>query len=203
MPESMSLERRRLLKALRRRGRPDARRRGHDRRDRARPRSCSTSTPDCVHAAAVQEPGQPRDPPQDHRRGDLARHRRQGRHPRLRRRHRRHDHRRRRGHQGSASRRFKAIAVEPVTSPVITQTMQGQPIKPGRHKIQGIGAGFIPDVLNIEHHRRGDPGQRRRRLRDGPAAGTRGGHARAASAAARRSHAAVAGRRSGPRTPAS
>jgi cysteine synthase A len=45
---------------------------------------------------------------------------------------------------------FKAIAVEPVTSPVITQKMHGQEIKPGRHKIQGIGAGFIPDVLNLD-----------------------------------------------------
>src|SRR5438270_3212910 len=45
---------------------------------------------------------------------------------------------------------FKAIAVEPVTSPVITQKRQGQEIKPGRHKIQGIGAGFIPGVLNME-----------------------------------------------------
>jgi cysteine synthase A len=45
---------------------------------------------------------------------------------------------------------FKAIAVEPVTSPVITQKMHGQELKPGRHKIQGIGAGFIPGVLNLE-----------------------------------------------------
>src|SRR5438270_4155928 len=44
---------------------------------------------------------------------------------------------------------FKAIAVEPVTSPVITQKMQGQELKPGKHKIQGIGAGFIPNVLNL------------------------------------------------------
>ena len=44
---------------------------------------------------------------------------------------------------------FKAIAVEPVASPVITQKMKGQPLVPGRHKIQGIGAGFVPDVLNI------------------------------------------------------
>src|SRR5580765_6902023 len=39
---------------------------------------------------------------------------------------------------------FKAIAVEPVASPVITQKMKGEELKPGRHKIQGIGAGFIP-----------------------------------------------------------
>jgi cysteine synthase A len=45
---------------------------------------------------------------------------------------------------------FKAIAVEPVTSPVITQKMHGQEMKPGKHKIQGIGAGFVPDVLNME-----------------------------------------------------
>lgn len=44
---------------------------------------------------------------------------------------------------------FKAIAVEPTSSPVITQRMKGEEIKPGRHKIQGIGAGFIPGVLNL------------------------------------------------------
>jgi cysteine synthase A len=44
---------------------------------------------------------------------------------------------------------FKAIAVEPTNSPVITQKKQGQPLKPGPHKIQGLGAGFIPDVLNV------------------------------------------------------
>jgi cysteine synthase A len=45
---------------------------------------------------------------------------------------------------------FKTVAVEPVNSPVITQKMQGQELKPGKHKIQGIGAGFIPGVLNLE-----------------------------------------------------
>jgi cysteine synthase A len=45
---------------------------------------------------------------------------------------------------------FKAIAVEPVTSPVITQTMNHEPIKPGRHKIQGIGAGFVPENLHTD-----------------------------------------------------
>jgi cysteine synthase A len=44
---------------------------------------------------------------------------------------------------------FKAIAVEPVASAVITQKMQGQELKPGRHKIQGIGAGFVPAILNL------------------------------------------------------
>ena len=44
----------------------------------------------------------------------------------------------------------KMIAVEPTASPVITQRRAGQPLKPGRHTIQGIGAGFIPDVLNVD-----------------------------------------------------
>jgi cysteine synthase A len=42
----------------------------------------------------------------------------------------------------------RMVAVEPVNSPVISQLRDGQPLKPGPHKIQGIGAGFIPDVLN-------------------------------------------------------
>jgi cysteine synthase A len=45
---------------------------------------------------------------------------------------------------------FKAIAVEPVNSPVITQRMHGQELKPGKHKLQGLGAGFIPDILNLK-----------------------------------------------------
>jgi cysteine synthase A len=44
---------------------------------------------------------------------------------------------------------FKAIAVEPVTSPVIQQTMNHQPLKPGKHKVQGIGAGFVPGNLHM------------------------------------------------------
>ncbi len=45
---------------------------------------------------------------------------------------------------------FKCIAVEPEASPVLTQTREGQPTKPGPHKIQGIGAGFVPEVLNLD-----------------------------------------------------
>ena len=42
-----------------------------------------------------------------------------------------------------------SVAVEPVTSPVITQAMSGEPIKPSPHKIQGIGAGFVPANLDL------------------------------------------------------
>ncbi|WP_105190702.1 cysteine synthase A [Pseudoalteromonas sp. T1lg48] len=44
----------------------------------------------------------------------------------------------------------KSIAVEPSDSPVISQTMAGEELKPGPHKIQGIGAGFIPGNLDLE-----------------------------------------------------
>ena len=44
----------------------------------------------------------------------------------------------------------RMIAVEPANSPVITQYRAGQELKPGKHTIQGIGAGFIPDVLNVD-----------------------------------------------------
>jgi len=43
----------------------------------------------------------------------------------------------------------KIVAVEPTNSPVITQKRAGEPLKPGRHTIQGVGAGFIPDTLNV------------------------------------------------------
>jgi cysteine synthase len=44
----------------------------------------------------------------------------------------------------------RMVAVEPAASSVITQRLAGEEIKPGKHTIQGIGAGFIPDVLNLD-----------------------------------------------------
>ena len=46
-------------------------------------------------------------------------------------------------------RKVLSVAVEPAESPVITQRLAGMEIKPGPHKIQGIGAGFIPDILDL------------------------------------------------------
>ena len=43
----------------------------------------------------------------------------------------------------------QSIAVEPAASPVLTQTRAGEAVKPGPHKIQGIGAGFVPGVLDL------------------------------------------------------
>jgi cysteine synthase A len=45
---------------------------------------------------------------------------------------------------------FRCIAVEPAKSPVITQKMRGEELRPGSHRIQGLGAGFVPDVLNLD-----------------------------------------------------
>jgi len=46
-------------------------------------------------------------------------------------------------------KQITSIAVEPEESPVLTQTVMEQDIQPGPHKIQGIGAGFVPDVLDL------------------------------------------------------
>ncbi|PKN69006.1 MAG: cysteine synthase A [Deltaproteobacteria bacterium HGW-Deltaproteobacteria-12] len=49
----------------------------------------------------------------------------------------------------SAGKAILSVAVEPKESPVITQKLAGEDLKPGPHKIQGIGAGFIPDTLDL------------------------------------------------------
>ncbi len=46
-------------------------------------------------------------------------------------------------------RKIVSVAVEPAASPLLTQKRAGEPLKPGAHKIQGIGANFIPDVLDL------------------------------------------------------
>jgi cysteine synthase A len=50
----------------------------------------------------------------------------------------------------SRKKSFRSIAVEPKDSPVITQTRNGEPVRPGPHKIQGTGAGFVPKNLNLQ-----------------------------------------------------
>ena len=51
---------------------------------------------------------------------------------------------------------FQAIAVEPTDSPVINQTLAGEPVKPGPHKIQGTGAGFVPNNLHLKNPKTGE-----------------------------------------------
>jgi len=51
--------------------------------------------------------------------------------------------------KGTKGKPIVSVAVEPSASPVLTQSRAGEPIKPGPHKIQGIGAGFVPAVLDL------------------------------------------------------
>jgi len=51
--------------------------------------------------------------------------------------------------KGEKKKKIISVAVEPAESPVITQRLGGKELKPGPHKIQGIGAGFIPDTLDL------------------------------------------------------
>ena len=51
--------------------------------------------------------------------------------------------------KNEAGKAIESVAVEPSHSPVITQTINGETVKPGPHKIQGIGAGFIPKNLDM------------------------------------------------------
>ncbi len=46
-------------------------------------------------------------------------------------------------------KRIRSVAVEPAASPILTQARAGEPLKPAPHKIQGIGAGFVPTVLDL------------------------------------------------------
>jgi cysteine synthase A len=51
--------------------------------------------------------------------------------------------------KGGRGKPILSVAVEPAASPVLTQKRAGDVLKPGPHKIQGIGAGFVPDVLDL------------------------------------------------------
>src|ERR1700730_18210382 len=51
--------------------------------------------------------------------------------------------------KGTRGKKILTVAVEPTLSPVITQTLAGQPLTPSPHKIQGIGAGFVPQTVGL------------------------------------------------------
>jgi len=52
--------------------------------------------------------------------------------------------------KNTQGKKIVSVAVEPADSPVITQKLNGEELQPGPHKIQGIGAGFIPDTLDLD-----------------------------------------------------
>ena len=150
MPETMSIERRKVLKAF---GANLILTEGPSGMKGAieKAEQMVASDPDrYVLLQQFKNPANPEIHFQDHRARDLGRHR--GRH-------------RCAGLRASAraapSRASRAISSTRKSrslsrsrssrpnSPVITQTLKGQPLKPGPHKIQGIGAGFIPDTLDL------------------------------------------------------
>ena len=51
--------------------------------------------------------------------------------------------------KGTRAKAIQSVAVEPAASPILTQKRAGEPLKSGPHKIQGIGAGFVPEVLDL------------------------------------------------------
>jgi cysteine synthase A len=51
--------------------------------------------------------------------------------------------------KGQKGKKILSVGIEPVASPVVTQKLAGQPLRAGPHKIQGLGAGFIPDTLDL------------------------------------------------------
>ncbi len=172
----MSLERERLLKALGAEIDADAGGRGNAGARSARPRNsskarririCPSSSSNPANAEIHRQPPRPRKSWRDLDRED--------RHPGKRRGHRRN------AHEGSGEvlkKRQPAvqiIAVEPVNSPVIGQLSEKRPPGPALHKIQGIGAGFIPGVLNVSIIDDVIAVRERRRVRDIPPAGSRGG----------------------------
>ena len=145
MPESMSIERRKMLKFMgaeleltpKEKGMKGAIERAGELLDEIE---------GAVMPGQFTNPANPRDPPPHDGRGDLARHRWQGRRRRRRGRHRWHHHRHRERLEGAQARRTHGGGSSPRRAPVLSG---GQP---GPHMIQGIGAGFVPDVLDTESY---------------------------------------------------
>ena len=143
MPDTMSVERRTLLKAYGARLVLTPGIGGHERRGRTAPSSSPPSGDDAFVPQQFENAANPEVHRLHDRRGDLGRHRRRGRRVRRRRGHRRHAHRRRSGAQGAPARRPRRRRR--------AGRLAGALRRPaGPHRIQGIGAGFVPKVLDTD-----------------------------------------------------
>jgi cysteine synthase A len=149
MPETMSLERRKLLVAYGANLILTEGAKGMGWRHRQSRGDRGVGSGSLRAVAAIQESSQPGNSREHYRTRNLGRHRRRYRHFRI-----------GVGTGGTitgVSRYIKntrgkpilSVAVEPSASPVLTQTRNGETLKPGPHKIQGIGAGFVPQVLDL------------------------------------------------------
>ena len=193
MPETMSKERRALLRAY---GAELVLTPGSEgmKGAVARAEQIAAETPGAVLATAVREPGQRRDPPPHHRRGDLGRHRRRRRHLRVRHRHRRHDHRRRPGAQGAQARRAgRRRRARGVADP---QRRQPRPAQDPGHRRELRAGDPRPRRLRRDH-------RRQHRRAPSPPRGASASR-RASSAASRRARPCTprSSSPSAPRTPA-
>ncbi len=169
MPDTMSMERRKILTAF---GAELVLTPGAEGMLGAirRAEALAASDAPLPHAPAVLEPRQPRRPPADDGRGDLEGHRRAGGHPGLR--------ASGRAGRSPASREvikprkpsLRVVAAEPAASPVLSGG------KPGPHKIQGWGAGFVPAGAAHRPDRRDRHGDQRGLRRGGAEAGEGGRH---------------------------
>ena len=150
MPESMSLERRRLLKAFGAEIVLTPAAEGMPGRRPPRPRRSSRTRPNAFMPQQFKNPANP----EIHRKTTAEEIWRDtdGQVDILvsRRRHRRHDHRLRRGAQGAQAGRQGRRRRAGQLAGHHPDAASSEPLKPGPHKIQGIGAGFIPDILNVE-----------------------------------------------------
>ena len=166
MPESVSIERRKMLAFLGAELELTPKREGHGRRRRPAPRNCCTSTPGRRHAQPIRQSAQPGNPPPHHGRGNLARHAGRSRRHRLRHRHGRHADRHRPGAEAAAARPAHGGRGTGRQPRAVRRQAGAAQAARHRRRLRAGRAGPRRD-------RRNRPGERRRKASPGPASSRR------------------------------